>query len=252
MIKAILFDVGGTLHVSTPQPGRPERFAARLIERLGDYGIRLDTTPEALAATLARTTEEYKHYSEQTLREYPTTEIWCDWFLKDFHLDPEKIAPIAEELSFLYDYERPRVMRREHMTQTLKLLKAQGYRLGIISNIISKSVMPHFLMEYGIDDLMDCVVLSSTTGIRKPSAEIYRAAEKALGLRPEELAFVGDTISRDVIGTRNAGWRLMIRITNPGTAFRDAGLEDAAKPDYTIKDLSEIPDILARENMKEA
>lgn len=119
---------------------------------------------------------------------------------------------MAEELSFLYDYERPRVMRRPNLKETLERLRGMGLRLGLISNIISTSVAPHFLDEYGIRDLMDCVVLSSITGIRKPNPAIFRAAEAELGLAPSELAYVGDTISRDVIGTRNAGWRLMIQI----------------------------------------
>ena len=68
-----------------------------------------------------------------------------------------------------------------------------------------------------------------------------------MDLRPEELAYVGDTISRDVIGTRKAGWALMIQISNPSIAHRDAGLENAGwEPDYRIEDLAEIPAILKR------
>ena len=63
-----------------------------------------------------------------------------------------------------------------------------------------------------------------------------------MGLKPSELAYVGDTISRDVRGVRNAGWRMMIQIENPLIAHRDAGLENAGyKPDYLIRDLAEVP-----------
>ena len=138
-------------------------------------------------------------------------------------------------------------MRRPHLKETMEALKAMGLRLGVISNIISRSVVRHFLAEYGIEELMDCVITSAETGIRKPSPEIFRAAEKAMDLRPEELAYVGDTISRDVIGTRKAGWALMIQISNPSIAHRDAGLENAGwEPDYRIEDLAEIPAILKR------
>ena len=91
----------------------------------------------------------------------------------------------------------------------------------------------------------------SAAGIRKPSAEIFRIAERELGLGPEELAYVGDTLSRDVKGVRNAGWRLMIQIKNPGAAHRDKGLEHSGlKPDYLVEGLEEIPEIIRKVNEK--
>lgn len=249
MIRAVLFDLGGTLHTGSLPPGRDIWFARRVIDRLGDYGIALDATPEELAASLPVNSEIYKHYSEQTLRELPSAEIWSDYFLKEYAIGRDEIAPLSEELSFLYDYERPRVMRRPHLKETMEELRDMGLRLGVISNIISRSVVPHFLAEYDIDRLMECVITSAETGIRKPDPGIFRIAEQRLALRPEELAYVGDTISRDVRGTRNAGWALMIRIKNPSIAHRDVGLENAGfDPDYSIEDLAEIPDIIKQVN----
>lgn len=247
MIKAVLFDLGGTLHKSSSPPGRDLWFAQRLIERFSDYGIKLEGGAELLAGRLAINSEVYKHESEITLRELPSAQIWSDYYLREYGLERERLEPFAEELSFLYDYERPCVMRREHLRETMMELKAMGLRLGVISNIISRSVVRHFLAEYGIEELMDCVITSAETGIRKPSPEIFRAAERALGLGPEELAYVGDTISRDVIGTRNAGWAMMIQIRNPSIAHRDAGMEHSGyTPDALIEDLADIPSILKR------
>lgn len=251
MIKAVLFDLGGTLHVSDSPAGREVWFARRIIDRLSDYGLELRVSPEELAARLKVNAEEYKHLTENDLREYPPAQVWSRWFLRDWAFSSEQLAPMAEELSFLYDYERPRIMRRPHLNETMEELRGMGLRLGVISNIISLSVVPHFLKEYGIDGCMDCVITSSGAGVRKPSPQIFRIAERQLGLKPEELAYVGDTISRDVRGTRNADWRLMIQIENPGVAHRDKGLENGPwKPDYLIDDLSEIPDIIRKENVK--
>ena len=249
MIKAVLFDLGGTLHTNTLPEGRDVWFARRILERLADYGIELPATPEELARTLPVNSEIYKHESEQTLRELPGAQIWNDYYLREYGIGRERLEPIAEELSFLYDYERPCVMRRPYLKETMTELRQMGLRLGVISNIISRSVVPHFLAEYDIDGDMDCVLTSAGTGIRKPSPEIFRLAERQLGLGPEELAYVGDTISRDVRGTRSAGWALMIQISFPGTAHRDAGLENAGfKPDYYIHELSEIPAIIREVN----
>ena len=249
MIKAVLFDLGGTLHTNSLPAGRDLWFAKRILDRLADYGIDLPATPEELARLLPINSEIYKRESEQTLRELPSAQIWNDYYLREYNIGRGKLEPIAEELSFLYDYERPCVMRRPHLKETMTELKGMGLRLGVVSNIISRSVVPHFLAEYDILRDMDCVITSAETGIRKPSPEIFRIAERTLGLKPEELAYVGDTISRDVRGTRNAGWGLMIRISFPGTAHRDAGLENAGyEPDYFIHELSEIPVIIREVN----
>ena len=245
MIKAVLFDLGGTLHNSSSPAGRDVWFCQRILDRLEDYGIRLEGGAALMAQRLAVNSEIYKHESEKTLRELPAAQVWSEYYLREYGLTAQQMEPFAEELSFLYDYERPCVMRRPHLKETMETLKAMGFRLGVISNIISRSVVRHFLAEYGIEDMMDCVITSAETGIRKPSPEIFRIAEKAMGLGPEELAYVGDTISRDVIGTRRAGWAIMIQIKNPSIAHRDVGLENAGwEPDYRIDDLSEIPEIL--------
>ena len=234
MIRAVLFDLGGTLHTGDMPRGRDIWFARRVLDRLADYGIAVGATPEELAEKLPLNSEIYKHHSEQTLRELSSVEIWNDYFLRDYHIGRDRIAPLAEELSFLYDYERPRVMRRPQLKETMELFKT-SYTEG--------------LNESDIDRYMDCVITSAETGIRKPDPEIFRVAERRLGLAPEELAYVGDTISRDVRGTRNAGWALMIRIRFPGTAHRDAGLENAGfEPDFTVNELYEIPAIIRSVN----
>ena len=247
MIQAVLFDLGGTLHVSGNSPERKVWFAKRLIDRLGEYGIRLETGPEELAGLLEVNAEIYKRESEQTLRELAPEVIWNDYFLKEFRIGCDRLRPMAEELSFLYDYERPSNMRRLHLLECMEALKRQGVRMGVISNIISRTIVPHLMAEYGLADYMECVITSACTGIRKPSAEIFRIAERAMGLAPSELAYVGDTLSRDVRGVRNAGWRLMIQIDNPAVAHRDAGVQGLGlAPDARIYDLMEVPEIVAR------
>lgn len=242
--------MGGTLHTASSPPGQAEWFARRLIDRLADYDIHIHADPETLAAQLHENGEAYKHWSEQNLRELSQAEVWSQWYLRGYGLTVQRLEPIAEELSFLHDYERTRTMRRPHLRQTMDALRDMGLRLGVISNVVSASVMPHYLKEYGLDGYMDCVLLSCTAGARKPDPAIFRMAERAMGLGPEELAYVGDTLSRDVRGVRNAGWRLAIQIKNPSVAHRDAGLEDKYAPDYLIEDLAEIPGIIQEENAR--
>lgn len=249
MIKAVVFDVGGTLHTSQTSTAKQEDFSRQALKILSDAGIHLPVAAEEFYGPLSLRTEEYKTYSERSGRELPTLDIWADYFLRPFHVDRDKLKPISEELSFLYDYARVLLTPRHHMKETILKLQSQGLKTGIISNIISLTFVPRILKEYEIEDLMSCVVTSSEAGVRKPDAGIFRLAEKSLGLTPLELAYVGDTISRDVLGVRNAGWRLMIQIDNPRIAFRDRHVVDQGyTPDYLISSLEEIPLIIQKEN----
>lgn len=250
MIGTVLFDIGGTLHTVRNSEQLRTAFAKRLSDRLAVYGIRLDTPYDVLGNRLHENAEAYKHWSERSLSELPAPRIWNEFYLKDYAIGEELLSPIAEELSFLYDYERVENLRRPRLKETVEALAGMGMRMGIISNIISTSFVPHILREYGIAQYMDCVVLSSEAGCRKPGAEIFRIALDRLGVTAEETAYVGDTVSRDVLGARNAGLGMVIRIRNAAIAHRDAAFTgaDAPKADFVIDELYEIPAILARAN----
>lgn len=249
MIKAVLFDIGGTLHTATNSAKMRTAFAKRLSDRLAVYDIHLNTPATQLGQALHENAEEYKHWSEQSLRELPAARIWNEYYLKQYNIGEARLAPIAEELSFLYDYERVCNKRRPHMAETMEALNKMGLRLGVISNIISSSFVPHMLKEYGVDEYMECVVLSCDTGVRKPDPQIFRIALEELRISPHEAAYVGDTISRDVLGAKNANLGMMIQIKNPAIAHRDAAfLENAPRPDYLIEDLAEIPAIIGAYN----
>lgn len=251
MIDAVLFDIGGTLHTVTNNEALRTAFAKRLRERLSDYGISIHGDDFEIGRALHENAEAYKRFSEDTLEEIPAARIWNAFYLKDERIGEDVLEPIAEELSFLYDYERVRNMRRPHVVETMQALRRMGLRLGVVSNIISKSFVPHILNEYGITEFMDCVVLSSETGVRKPHPAAFEPALKALNLPPERVAYVGDTISRDVRGARNANLGLMVLIRNPAIKHRDAGLENSGfVPDAEIDDLIEIPDIIQKFNQK--
>ena len=246
MIDVVLFDIGGTLHTVTNNEQLRTAFAKRLRERLADYGIFIHGEDDEIGRRLHENAEEYKHYSELILGELPQSRIWNEFYLKNYHIGEERLAPIAEELSFLYDYERVKNMRRPHVAETMEALHRMGKRLGIISNIISTSFVPHILREYGIAQYMECVVLSSEAGVRKPNPVIFEIALQQLGVKAENVAYVGDTLSRDVLGAKNANLGLMILIDNPAIAHRDKGLQGKGiEPDIRINDLAEIPAILA-------
>ena len=62
--------------------------------------------------------------------------------------------------------------------------------------------------------------MSSETGIRKPDPRIFAIALERMGVTAAETGYVGDTISRDVLGARNAHLGLVVRLNNPSMMIR--------------------------------
>jgi putative hydrolase of the HAD superfamily len=245
MIKAILYDVGGVLYTSYNDDELRLDFAKRLLLKLRELGMDLNVTAEVLDNSLTVHAREYKTYAEDTMRELPSIRIWKDYFLRDFDVDEEKLLQHAEELSFYYDSARVRMTPRSHLKETLHTLHEMGIRQAIANNIMSTTFVPYFTEKNGISPYFQFILMSSQIGVRKPDSGIFHMAAERLGVLPGECAYVGDTISRDVRGVRNAGLAMMIKIDNPAVAYKDAAfIGKGFDPDYEIKDLSEIPGII--------
>jgi putative hydrolase of the HAD superfamily len=82
--------------------------------------------------------------------------------------------------------------------------------------------------------------------VRKPNSDIFVEACKDLDCLPEEVVYVGDTISRDVIGSKNAGLKACVRI------FKDGFKEDADEKyknldtSYVISDFDELENMIKK------
>ena len=128
------------------------------------------------------------------------------------------------------------------MKDTIIELDRRGYTLGIIANTITETEIPDWMIADGVAHYFKAVILSSKVRIRKPDPAIYHLACRAIGKKEENCAYVGDNPIRDVQGTRDAGFALMIRIDEPDTIAKEPQ-EITLHPDYTITRISELLDI---------
>lgn len=249
MIRAVLFDVGGTLHQVYHDRETADSFSQRLLDILSEHSIVLPIDAASLTPLLHENAEFYKHWSEETRVELPGPRIWSEFYLKDFQIGEALLAPIAEELSWMYDATRVKNVPRPHMRETIETLHEMGMVQGIISNMISTSFVPRLAEDYGIARYMSCLVISAAAGIRKPDPAIFELAAAQCGVPCSEMAYVGDTLSRDVLGCRNAKVALSIQIRNPSIAHRDTAFTGTGlAPDVLIDDLAEIPGIIRSYN----
>jgi HAD superfamily hydrolase (TIGR01549 family) len=115
---------------------------------------------------------------------------------------------------------------------------SKRYQLGVISNGTSL-VQQNKLKSLGIDQLLRCVIVSEDVDMLKPDPNIFRKAADNLRLETGKCLYVGNTYDHDIIGGSEAG--MLTCWFNPsGTR----PIIESVKPDYEIKTLDKLLDIL--------
>lgn len=81
---------------------------------------------------------------------------------------------------------KPTITRslRPEAPDALGTLHRKRFRLAIISNTLSRRLVPSKLAEYGIVHYFDPVVTSAGLGWRKPNARIFEEAVRLMQLPP--------------------------------------------------------------------
>lgn len=249
MLNTVLFDMGGTLEDIWYNEETEAEALERVRAVLRANGLEPGCGPEEFREKLLAGLKAYKAWSEGNMLEAKPEEIWPQYYLRDFAFDPEKLLPITEELANLWEVTYYHRELRPHVREMLDGLKARGYKIGVISNNASLYNVFNVLEDYGIRAYMQDVTVSSVTGYRKPHPEIFRISLRQMQSRAEECVYVGDTLSRDIIGSKRAGFGRSVQIGSFLSAQKDAGVAaDAEKPDEVISDMLELPAWLDRVN----
>jgi len=99
--------------------------------------------------------------------------------------------------------------RLQAFPQSLRLLdQFQGYSLGIVSN--GQRVFSELELKYlDLYKYFQLVIFSSDLGYKKPDPRIFQAATQQLGLRPEEMMYIGDSFENDIIPSIKLGMKAM-------------------------------------------
>jgi putative hydrolase of the HAD superfamily len=63
------------------------------------------------------------------------------------------------------------------------------------------------LREFGFDGCFLHVVESAVVGVRKPDPKIFQLGIEALGMSPENIIVVGDSLENDILPARQLGCR---------------------------------------------
>ena len=61
------------------------------------------------------------------------------------------------------------------------------------------------LKEFKLDGIFDTIIESAVVGVRKPDPQIFTLGVEALGMQPDEVVVVGDSMDKDIIPASKAG-----------------------------------------------
>jgi putative hydrolase of the HAD superfamily len=131
-------------------------------------------------------------------------------------LKPE--APAEREAACLAAVEREvaSVEVLPGVQPLLLFLKRRGFKLGVVSNLVSPHKAP--LAASPIGELFDATAFSCDEGIGKPDPRLYRRILDRLGVEASRTLFVGDSLPNDVEAPAAIG----MRTVGIGVAGRDA------------------------------
>ena len=114
-----------------------------------------------------------------------------------------------------------------HIKETLDLFNKNGLKLGLLSDF-----PPDIKIEYlGLKDYWKALVCSEFCGKLKPDPLSFLELAKALETRPEEILYVGNNYSYDVIGAQRAGMKTAL-IQNAWKRKRKKSAPDFIFHDY--------------------
>ncbi len=224
-IRALIFDVHGTLLTG----GGPMRFdpAAdlRILELLNQHGHHLKESPTRSLELMVR-----QHHAESA-EEYPEVDLRRLWATL------LRIEEVSTEWLTELEHARQPLCSMPSARETLATLSSLS--LGLLSNA-QADTLPVLCRELGGDPFAaDLCVLSYEHGIAKPSAHLFEfliARLAARGIAPDAAVMVGNDPLHDIAPARAIGLKTVLL---GGTAHPPAHQADAV-----ISDLSQLLEIL--------
>ena len=191
-VKAILFDLGGTLIRTTEIP----QVMKKILEH---HGINRSSQEIAHAWKKAEKGLDFQRLT--TL----LNEFWVRWnmrILRELQIR-SNIRTLAEFIAtHWWDYCN--VTLYPDAEKALPRLKMMDLKIGVITNGL-QSDMDAIMPKAGLQDFFDTVVVIDTLRKMKPDKEVFHYALQKLNTAPSRAIFIGDEIEADYEGAQRSG-----------------------------------------------
>jgi FMN phosphatase YigB (HAD superfamily) len=202
-IKAIFFDLDGTLRHSVPSGANV----------FTDYVMSLGLHVNDEARLRAMRWEHLYWANSVDLRDDllahsgETEKFWIEYSrrrLIALGASPQWALEIAPKTSMhMGEFYKPKSVVPEDVRRTLPQLKQAGYILGVISN--RDKPFHDLLTDHGIGEFFDFSLAAGEVNVFKPDPGVFEHGLQRVKLSAKEAVYVGDNYYADVVGSRRAG-----------------------------------------------
>ena len=244
MIKALIFDFGGTLD------GNGIHWLERTYQFIHEHH------PEI-------TREQFDKADQATISEFAFGDTSVDWSYQEGSMLPAGAVANRDaakcSLRETVDAIGTGIFRRLNLNEQLKdeyvewfckgvtesldgnreWLKSlhTEYKLGVISNNFGNT--HGWCDEYNLTPLLDVIIDSTVFGVAKPDQRIFEAALTTLDVSPSEAIYIGDSYRADMVGAKNVGMWTAWMVGN-----REKECPDLSVVDVQLNHLHELTDFL--------
>lgn len=222
MIKAVLFDLDGTLL------DRDTSLAFFIEDQYERLQKQLGHIPKSLYT---------ERFIELDARGYRWKDEVYQQLISEFQIESISWEILLDD--YVSRFQNHCVPFRG-LIEMLAELRSRSIRLGIITNGPG-GLQLDSIRSLGIESYFDVVLVSQIEGISKPDPRIFQKALIALGVKAEEAVYVGDHPGNDVGAAKAAG---MISVWK-----KDPHYETTAA-DYVIEDLRELSKLFGESSIK--
>ena len=168
-------------------------------------------------------------------------------------LSPAQIASAFAGNLSNEDVERLKRLRKKYFLENIwrirvfpevfpTLLKLKEVHVkSSIATSMGKDMVDEIVKRFRLDEHVCCWVSSEEVSNPKPEPDVFLKAFEKMNLTPKECMSVGDR-EYDVIAGKKAGSMTALVVRD------EFSRSESVKPDYTIRDLSELPAIISKIN----
>ena len=217
-VRAILFDLDGTLRYNVPSSNHAFFDFAAALGAADSLPLRLSAMRWvhyywAQSLELKADMEVYGGMNEEFWNFYSQRT------LLNFGCQPEQAIALAPEVHRRMAEEyQPQDHVPQQVFDTLQTLKQAGFAMAVVSN--RSNAYGEQLASLGLDEYFAFALAAGEINSWKPDAGIFLHALERLGAGPEGTIYVGDNYFADVVGAQNAG--LQPVLVDPEGIFPDA------------------------------
>lgn len=217
MIKAILFDLDGTI-INTNE----------LILTSFDYVLNKKYGLKVSKKEIVKTFGEPLKAS-------------LDFYLKDKSKEGYQLY-----MEFSHKMQDTYIQGYEHVEEGLKALLSSGYKLAIVTSKRRERALSG-LNAFNLTKYFKVIVTPEDTLKHKPNGEPVLKACELLEIQPDEAIMVGDS-HNDILSGKNAGAKTCL------VSYTALELQEVLKsePDFVVDTIEEIVDIIENDKLKNA